>query len=634
MEELKMHTMNKVDENIKKIGELFPNAMTEVIKGYNEDGSAIIEHAIDFDVLRQELSNNIVEGPVERYQFTWPEKKKSILLANTPIAKTLRPCRDESKEFDNTENLYIEGDNLDALKLLQETYLGKVKMIYIDPPYNTGSDLLYEDSFSQDADIFLSNDGQFDEDGNKLVQNTESNGRFHTDWLNMMYPRLKLAKDLLTDDGVIFISIDDNELDNLSKICNEIFGANNFYCKFVWQRRSGSMDSVDNVSNDHEYVLCYGKIKSKLKGIERNFLRYTNPDNDPRGPWISDNLSAGKPGGDVYYPIQNPATGYEYYPPKGRYWPYSRETMKKKIEEKRILFPNKPEGRPMLKRFMNEAKNPVVPVSTYMRNNTEKDIPNNALVYALNTKGTSELQELFDDKVFSFPKSTILINSFLGQGSDKDSIVLDFFSGSATTAHAVMKQNAEDGGNRKFIMVQVPEVIDEKSDAYKAGYLNICEVGKERVRRAGIKISQEYLHLEDKLDLGFRVLKVDSTNMQDIYYTPAEYTQDLLERLSDNIKPDRTSEDLLFQVMLDLGVLLSSKIVQISIEGKKVFNVADNYLIACFDSNITTEIITEIAKKQPYYVIFRDSSMINDSVVTNFEQLFETYSPTTKRLVL
>lgn len=638
MDKLKMHTKSKVDVNIESIGALFPNTVTETIKGYDENDNPIVEKAIDFDILKQELSKVIVEGREERYQMNWPGKKEAILAANTPVNKTLRPCRADSVKFDETENLYIEGDNLEVLKLLRETYLNRVKMIYIDPPYNTGNDsFVYNDNFAKTSEEFSEVSGQYDEDGNinyDIRKNNESNGKFHTDWLNMMYPRLKLAKDLLKDDGYIFISIDSNENDNLKKICNEIFGESNYYGEFIWQRRSGSMDSVDNISIDHEYVMCYGKLKHRLRGIKRTFNKYTNPDNDPRGPWIADNLTAGKPGGDVYYPIINPENGDIFYPPKGRYWPYNRKTMECKIKEGRILFPEKSTGRPMLKRFMNEAKNLYVPVSTIMRNYTDKDLPNNSMVYALNTKGTSEIQDLFTEKLFQYPKSTILVKSFLEQGSERDSIIIDFFSGSATTAHAVMKLNAEDGGNRKFIMVQLPEVTDEKSEARKAGYENICEIGKERIRRAGKKIIEENPEVADKLDIGFRVLKLDSSNMKDVYYNPNEYTQDMLSHLESNIKDDRTSEDLLFQVMLDLGELLSSDIKEINIEGKKVFNVGDGNIVACFDEEITNEVLTEIAKMQPLYAVFRDSSLSNDSVATNFEQIFKTYSPNTIRKVL
>ena len=627
MNKLKMHSMDKVNENIKKIGALFPNILTEVIKDYNEGGSPIVEQAIDFDVLRQELSAVIVDGPEERYQFSWPDKKKSILLANAPIAKTLRPCQEESVDFDNTENLYIEGDNLDALKLLQETYLGKVKMIYIDPPYNTGNDFVYEDDFAQSTGEYLANSGQYDDDGYRLVQNTESNGRFHTDWLNMIYPRLKLAKELLSDDGIIFISIDDNEVENLKKVCNEVFGVDGFLGCFVWKRRTLSAMDQSNVSTDHEYILAYKKSDFKaLNGTQKDYKGYANPDNDPRGPWTTGDLTVGmnadmRP--NQYYDLVDPKTGKIYKPNYNRVWAYIPESMAKLIAEGRIIFPDDTSKRPLLKRFASEMKSTVNPFSTWM-----EDI-------GLNTEGTRSINVLFQNiSLFNYAKPVSLIHTLIVQSAGSEDIVLDFFSGSATTAHAIMQLNAEDGGKRKFIMVQLPEATDKNSEAYKAGYKNICEIGKERIRRAGKKILEEHPEAADKLDIGFRVLKIDSTNMQDVYYNPTEYSQDKLFVLADNIKPDRTPEDLLFQVMLDLGVLLSSKIEEAAIDGKRVFNVAGGRLIACFDSNVTNEVITQIAQKKPNYAVFRDSSIANDSVATNFDQIFETYSPTTVRKVL
>ncbi len=650
MDKLKMHSTNKMDENIEKIVALFPNTVTEVIKGYREDGTAIIEHAIDFDVLRQELASVVVEGTEERYQFTWPDKKKSILLANAPIAKTLRPCREESVDFDNTENLYIEGDNLDALKLLQETYLGKVKMIYIDPPYNTGNDFVYEDDFAESAEEYMGKSGDYDEQGNRLVKNLDSNGRFHTDWLNMIYPRLKLAKDLLSEDGFIFISIGEEEIENLKKICIEIFGKELHIGTFIWKRRQMvDSRSKTGVSEDHEYLVCFARSKGqRIRGKETDMSKYSNPDNDPRGDWMSADmtgLATASQRPNLHYDLINPATGITYAcPPTG--WRYQRKRMQELIKNGEIIFPARTDGRPRRKKFVKDLQNEFAGLSTILDT-----------VY--NTQATRELKTLFDGAdYFDFPKPVDLIKLMIQQGIPQNGTILDFFSGSATTAHAVMQLNAEDGGNRKFVMVQLPEETDEKSEAFKAGYKNICEIGKERIRRAGKKILgelasghgradgtgygmginnvKEYERLtgEKVLDIGFRVLKVDSTNMQDVYYNPAEYTQRMLYDLEDNINPDRTPEDLLFQVMLDLGVLLSSKIEEINIGGKKVFSVADSYLMACFDSNVTSEVITEIAKKQPYYAVFRDSSISSDSVATNFEQIFETYSPTTVRKVL
>lgn len=628
MDKLKMHTSNKADEYFRKLAALFPNAVTETV-----DENGVVVRAIDKDVLMQEISTTVVEGKTERYQFTWPDKKKSVLLANAPISKTLRPCPAESVGKDgipggfDSENLYIEGDNLEVLKLLQETYLGKIKMIYIDPPYNTGNDFVYEDNFAQSTEEYLANSGQYDEGGNRLVTNTESNGRFHTDWLNMIYPRLKLAKDLLAEDGVIFISIDDNEEDNLRLICNEVFGRENFVGCGVWKRRTSSAMDQSKVSTDHEYVLIYNRGNFKpFKGIEKDYKGYSNPDNDPRGPWVPGDLTVGmnadmRP--NQFYDLVDPKTGKVYHPSYNRVWSYTPDSMQKLIQEDRIIFPSDTSQRPMKKRFANELKSSTNPFSTWMSE------------VGLNTEGTKAVYTLFDDKsLFNYAKPVSLIKALTEQVTDSDSIVLDFFSGSATTAHAVMQLNAEDGGNRKFIMVQMPEETDAKSEAYKAGYKNICEIGKERIRRAGAKIKEANPMGTMDLDVGFRVLKCDSTNMKDVYYHPDEYTASMFDMLSDNIKEDRTPEDLLFQVMLDLGVLLSSKIEQTEIAGKKVFNVADNFLIACFDADVTEETITAIAKQKPYYFVMRDSSLASDSVAANFDQIFATYSPDTVRKVL
>lgn len=666
MDKLKMHTPNRADDNFKKLAALFPNAVTETI---NENGEVV--RAIDKDVLMQEISCTVVEGNEERYQFTWPDKRKSVLLANAPIAKTLRPCREESVGKDGTpggfdsENLYIEGDNLEVLKLLQETYLGKVKMIYIDPPYNTGNDFVYEDDFAQSTEEYMANSGQFDDEGNRLVRNLDSNGRFHTDWLNMMYPRLKIAKDLLTDDGVIFISIDDNEVENLKKICNEIWGEENFIGCCVWKRRTSSAMDQSKVSTDHEYVLVYHKGSFKpFKGIEKDYKGYFNPDNDPRGPWVAGDLTVGMTADmrpNQFYDLVDPKTGKVYHPNYNRVWSYTPDSMQKLINENRIVFPEDTNQRPMKKRFANELKSNTNPFSTWMSE------------IGLNTEGTRAIYTLFDDKsLFNYAKPISLIKALLAQVTNADDIVLDFFSGSATTTHAVMQLNAEDGGNRKFIMVQLPEETDEKSEAYKAGYKTICEIGKERIRRAGAKIREENekkknmilldsekdtqlffdiaKHGKDAvertksafkqvdgshlIDTGFRVLKCDTSNMKDVYYNPADYEADLFDMMTDNIKEDRAPEDLLFQVMLDLGVELSSKIEETVIAGKKVFDVADGFLIACFDADVTDETIKAIAQKQPYYFVMRDSSLANDSVATNFEQIFATYSPDTVRKVL
>ena len=626
MDKLRMQTVNKADENFRSLVTMFPNAVTETI---NENGEVV--RAIDKDVLMQEISCTVVDGNEERYQFTWPDKKKSVLLANAPINKTLCPCREESVDFDTTENLYIEGDNLEVLKLLQETYLGKIKMIYIDPPYNTGNDFVYEDDFAQSTDEYLANSGQFDEDGNRMVQNTESNGRFHTDWLNMVYPRLKLAKDLLSDNGAIFISIDDNELNNILSICNEIFGKANFVGCITWFKKASPSNDAQFFSNDCEYVLVYAKDKTIWRprrlplSKEQIAKYYQNPDNDPRGPWNSATYTCNKSRSErpkLYYPITNPFTGEQVYPKETAVWAYSEQQCQEHIKNNMLFWGVNGNAKfPRFKKFIADNKGVVT------RTLWHYDDVNH-------TQGaTLELSKL-DLPYFPTPKPTKLIEKMLRIASEKDAIILDFFSGSATTAHAVMQLNAEDGGHRKFIMVQLPEVTDEKSEVYKAGYKTICEIGKERIRRAGKKIKEDSPLTTQGLDTGFRVLKCDTSNMKEVYYNPAEYEASLFSSLEDNIKEDRTPEDLLFQVMLDLGVLLSSKIEETTIAGKKVFNVEDNYLIACFDSDVTEETIKAIAKQKPYYFVMRDSSMANDSVATNFDQIFATYSPDTVRKVL
>lgn len=790
MTHLKMQSMNKIDENVLKIAMLFPNCVTEAKA---EDGS--ITHKIDFDMLKQELSNSLVEGREERYQFTWPDKKQAILTANAPINKTLRPCREESVDFDNTKNLYIEGDNLEVLKLLQETYLGKIKMIYIDPPYNTGNDFVYEDDFSQKAEDYIANSGQTDEEGNRLVANTESNGRFHTDWLNMIYPRLKIARDLLSDDGVIFISIDDNEVDNLRKVCDEIFGEINFLGEIIRKTKSMTADNGNGFNLQHENLIIYSKNRTQvyLSGELKTFSNYSNPDNDPNGDWCTADPSARSGGETTYFGIENPYTKKVDYPPNGRYWAFSKQTLKKYIHDGRIKF----------KEVYGENERGFI-FKRYKNNMLIKTEPVNSLFAIenkyMNQAGTIELKTLFSGNYFSYPKPVDYIKKII-QFTNSD-IILDFFSGSATTAHAVMQLNAEErqrlelsmenldkndpnyeskfqnlksqlSHQRKFIMVQLPEKTDEKSEAYKAGYKNICEIGKERIRRAGKKIlkfrtenldfrikslekegvivkyarelseirsleeiygccgeclssgektserrdlrtvgsnassscvdsvehsgrsvagnkgiypifenskgisfgtrdtvidlrtlellnqrgykinfdyfgrnqqndlftdkdsdrqtlssnlqalSSQLSVLSSLPDIGFRVLKCDSSNMQDVYYSSDDLSkQDLFK---DNIKTDRSAEDLLFQVMLDLGIELSSKIETKKIDGKTVYYVSENYLVACFDDNVDEKTITEIAKEKPYYFVMRDSSMANDSVATNFEQIFKTY---------
>ena len=625
-----MHSLDKLAQNIEMIGKLFPNAITEVVR------NGKIEYAVDFDVLRQELSDTIVEGREERYQFTWPDKKKAILAANAPITATLRPIKEESVGKDGTsggfdsENLYIEGDNLEVLKLLQETYLGKIKMIYIDPPYNTGNDFVYEDDFSQSTDEYMENSGQYDEDGNRMVANTESNGRFHTDWLNMIYPRLKLAKDLLTDDGVIFISIDDNEQENLKKVCDEIFGVQNFVAQLVWERAFSPKNDARFISNSHDYVLMFVKdinqfVIGRLPRTAEANARYQNLDNDPRGPWMSSDISVKTYNAACDYPILTPS-GRVIEPPAGRCWSLSKNAFLERLQDNRIWFGIDGNGVPRIKRFLADLKHTGMAPTSIM---FFKDVGHSQ-------EGAQEVSKLLDGGFFNGPKPERLLRRLLTIGNlESDSIVLDFFSGSATTAHAVMQLNAEDGGHRKFIMVQLPERIDQGSEAYKAGYKNICEIGKERIRRAGRKIKEDTkLPNTDDLDIGFRCLRVDESNMENVYYTPDELNQDTLFSYVDNIKAGRTAEDLLFQVMLDLGIFLSSPIKVTRIAGKQIFNVADGFLLACFDADLTEDTVKAIAQMKPYYAVFRDGSMGNDSVATNFEQIFETYSPETVRRIL
>ena len=603
-----------------------------------------MKRSIDFDKLRQLLSSDIVEGNEERYQFTWPDKRKAILAANAPINATLRPCPEESVNFDTTQNLYIEGDNLDVLKCLKETYLHKVKMIYIDPPYNTGNDFVYEDDFAESAAEYLANSGQFDEQGNRLVTNTESNGRFHTDWLNMIYPRLKVARDLLTEDGVIFISIDDNEVENLKKVCNEIFGEQNFVGNIIWQSRT-SISNDDEISTNHNHTIIFSKNREKLSfgGDDIDESDYSNPDNDPRGPWKLVPIDANHVGGDTNYPIRNPKTGVDYYPPNGRIWCYNKSTLDSLMKDNRIKFGLTEDSSPKRKLFLNERKA-----------KGDFKTPSSILLDAGTTKtGTTEIMALFDNqKVFDYPKPTSLLTRLMQYGYvNNNDIVLDFFSGSGTTAHAFWKYEIIKEISAKFILVQLPEDLDKSllsaSTDAKKNIRNaidlldkigkphlLTEIAKERIRRAGAKIKEENPDKAQNLDTGFRVLKLDSSNMKEVFYSPKDTAQQDLFSLVDNVKDDRTSEDLLFQVMLELGATLDSKIEESVVDGKTIYNVADGYLVACFDQKVTDEVVTAIAKIQPMYAVLRDTSLADDATATNFEQIFKTYAPNTTTKIL
>lgn len=623
-----MQTLDCTQDNISKIAELFPECIVEC----EEMLTGGVKCVIDFDKLRQLLSSEIVEGNAERYQFTWPDKSKAILLANSPINATLRPCREESVDFDHTQNLYIEGDNLDVLKCLKETYLHKVKMIYIDPPYNTGNDFVYEDDFAQSSEEYLANSGQYDEQGNRMFTNAESNGRFHTDWLNMIYPRLKVARDLLTDDGVIFISIGDEELQNLRKVADEVFGEANFRNQITIRRGTKSVqaqfDTWDRLGQGVEYLLLYTRnslyrFPKQMKDLEE--ARGGSWNNHWRG-------------------TDRPTMRYEIFgicPSEGQ-WRWSKERSDKAITNYKRLqnelkkeeptqeeidkwYSNQPEGTDLLR--LSKSGKPehyIKPTTQTLLNNSWED---------LLIGSSSEILKLFDTKVFDTAKLTAPIKRMLNFTS-KDAIILDFFSGSATTAHAVMQLNAEDGGNRKFIMVQLPEKTDEKSESYKAGYKTICEIGKERIRRAGKKIKEESPLTTQDLDTGFRVLKLDSTNMENIYYSPKDISQADLFSQVDNVKSDRTGEDLLFQIMLELGATLDSKIETTEVAGKTIYNVAEGYLVACFDQDVSDEVVKAIAQMQPAYAVLRDTSMKSDATATNFEQIFKTYSPETVTKIL
>lgn len=621
MDKLRMQSSNGVEDNITKIAQLFPDCVTETV----DERSGQPKHLIDFEKLKQNLSDSVISERAERYQFTWPDKSKAILLANSPINATLRPCREDSVDFDNTQNLYIEGDNLDVLKCLKETYLHKVKMIYIDPPYNTGNDFVYEDDFAQSSEEYLANSGQFDEQGNRMFTNAESNGRFHTDWLNMIYPRLKVARDLLTDDGVIFISIDDNEQGNIQKVCNEIFGENNFVGQLIHQRAKGG-GQAKYIVKGHDYILVYGKNLKNITLARKKIIQKPTTTINGEQYIINDDIIR-KVFGKYDKSLGDRRCFYEELEKyKGK---AKKEEIDRKLRTGELFLI---ENRFNMHTICRYEK---VTDATSKMYSILKINPEDSIIKVLSEEGKKDLDALgiFG---FSYPKPVEIIRQLVDAGTEKKgtNIIRDFFSGSATTAHAVMQLNSEDGGNRKFIMVQLPEKTDEKSEAFKAGYKNICEIGKERIRRAGKKIKEESPSTTQDLDTGFRVLKLDSTNMQDIYYSPKDISQADLFSQVDNVKPDRTGEDLLFQVMLELGATLDSKIETTTVAGKTIYNVAEGYLVACFDPDVTDDVVKAIAQMQPAYAVLRDTSMKDDSTATNFEQIFKTYSPDTVTKIL
>ena len=637
MDKLRMQSSNGVEDNITKIAQLFPDCVTETV----DERSSQPKHLIDFEKLKQNLSDSVISERAERYQFTWPDKSKAILLANSPINATLRPCREDSIDFDNTQNLYIEGDNLDVLKCLKETYLHKVKMIYIDPPYNTGNDFVYEDDFAQSSEEYLANSGQFDEQGNRMFTNAESNGRFHTDWLNMIYPRLKVARDLLTDNGVIFISIDDNEVENLRKVCDEVFGEQNFVDCLHWKKKKQPSFLAKHTAKVMEYVIVYAKNTFKLEKLSVEKVSDSNKKVININNKISSRIF--KPGVRVKSEEQTGIIKAGVYTGRSMDVEYKND----------IYYEN---GRTtneveVVSKFSDSQSN----IDTFIQKDLlyitknfllRRDVGEEAAEkrksitdlllndYGDNQESDKEFLELFDKKYFDYTKPIKLIYNLVKSNFTEEGIILDFFSGSATTAHAVMQLNSEDGGNRKFIMVQLPEKTEEKSEAFKAGYKNICEIGKERIRRASKKIKEESPLTTQDLDTGFRVLKLDSTNMQDIYYSPKDISQADLFSQVDNVKPDRTGEDLLFQVMLELGATLDSKIETTTVAGKTIYNVAEGYLMACFDPDVTDDVVKSIAQMQPAYAVLRDTSMKDDSTATNFEQIFKTYSPDTVTKIL
>lgn len=615
MNKLDMETINIIDKNIVKIGEMFPNVIVE-----SENGKSI-----DFDLLKQELSNEIVEGAKEKYQLTWPGKKESVLTANTPSKNTLRPIKEKSVDFDNTQNIYIEGDNLEALKILQESYLNKIKCIYIDPPYNTGNDFIYNDNYSKNKEEELLESGQIDESRNRLITNNMSNGRFHSDWLSMIYPRLKLARNLLADDGVIFISIDDHEYANLKRICDELFGEYNFVTSIIWERAYSPINLKKHFSESHDFALCYAKkienlICNGLKRDDKANDRYKNLDNDSRGKWGSSDLSVGPANPNNIYEITTPS-GRKVLPPSGYSWRLSKEVFEQYVKDNRIWFGPTGDNVPRIKRFLSEIKQTVTPMTIWKYEEVGHS-----------QSASQSLKKLFDGKAFfDYPKPVEYIKRMIELYTESDSIVLDFFSGSATTAHALMQLNAEDSGNRKFILVQLPEQCDENSEPFKNGYKNICEIGEERIRRAAKKIKEE---TNANIDYGFRVYKIDSSNMKDVYYKPNDLKQSQLALFESNIKDDRTTDDLLTQIILDLGLTLDLKIEEKNIFNNTIYYVDNNSLVACFDDNIDINIVDEICKCQPLKVVFKDSSFKYDNDKINLEEKFKKLSPKTEINIL
>ena len=622
MDKLRMESPDLTAQNIDRIAALFPNCVTEML---DEERSTkekkVYKRAINFELLKQMLSPDVVDGD-EAYEFTWVGKKAAIVEANKPIRKTLRPCVEESKNWDSTENLYIEGDNLEVLKLLQESYLGKVKMIYIDPPYNTGNDFIYADDFMRSQEEENEQMGMFDEDENRLFKNTDTNGRFHSDWCSMIYSRLMLARNLLAEDGVIFISIDDNENATMREILDETLGTENFVACIVWQKIHSIKNDAKYFSENHEYVLVYAK---NIDSIKLNLLprtdemnaRYKNPDNDSRGAWQSGDLVASGERSNGHFIVRSPKTGKEFDVPQGKHWVYSQENLMTLLNDNQIWFGEDGNSFPRKKRFLSDVQDGRTPNTLWLCDEVGH-----------NQTAARELKALFDNhKYFDFPKPVSYIQRMLLLGTKQDAIVLDFFSGSATTAHAVMQLNAEDGGHRKFIMVQLPEKCDETSEAYKAGYKNICEIGKERIRRAGEKIKAESPMTTQDLDIGFRVLKLDDTNMKDVYYAADDYSQDMIAGLESNIKDDRTDLDLLFGCLIDWGLPLSLPYRSEQIDGCTVHTYNGGDLIACFDANIPESVVKTIAKRKPLRAVFRDSGFASSPEKINVFEIFKLYMP-------